>query len=155
MFETRNELEGFRWTGESYVNFSSLLFSVFGFKDGLLDKTGQISAAIWCQLQPCRKIPSIQYTFTYQPCRFIIWVSPIVARGQAQNLSDTYSVRLSSEPQTNSSSISLCFLSAAFSIKRLHIPDHHRCYPPCLCRKSDDALRWIHAMTQFISSKPA
>ena len=46
MFETRNELEGFRWTGESYVNFSSFLFSVFGFKDGLLDKTGQISAAI-------------------------------------------------------------------------------------------------------------
>ena len=46
MFRTRNELEGFRWTGESYVNFSSFLFSVFGFKDGLLDKTGQISVAI-------------------------------------------------------------------------------------------------------------
>ena len=48
MFRTRNELEGFRWTGESYVNFPSFLFlfSVFGFKDGLLDKTGQISAAI-------------------------------------------------------------------------------------------------------------
>ena len=50
MFETRNELEGFRWTGESYVNFFSFLFSAFGLKDGRLDKTGQISAAIWCQL---------------------------------------------------------------------------------------------------------
>ena len=46
MFRTRNELEGFRWTGESYVNFSSFLFSAFGLKDGRLDKTGQISAAI-------------------------------------------------------------------------------------------------------------
>ena len=45
MFETRNELEGFRWTGKSYVNFSSFLFSVFGFKDGLLDKTGNFNLA--------------------------------------------------------------------------------------------------------------
>ena len=46
MFRTRNELEGFRWTGEIYVNFLFFLFSAFGLKDGRLDKNGQTSAAI-------------------------------------------------------------------------------------------------------------
>ena len=45
MFETRNELEVFDGRAKFILNFF-FFASVSGFKDGLLDKTGQTFAAI-------------------------------------------------------------------------------------------------------------
>ena len=87
MFETRNELEGFRWTGESHINF--LLFCFCFWIQGRTfgqNRTNFCSHLMSTLNLAGRHYPYIYiyiFIFTQQPCRFIVCsLQPFSCRSQ-------------------------------------------------------------------------
>ena len=88
MFETRNELEGFRWTGEIHINF--LLFCFCFWIQGRTfgqNRTNFCSHLMSTLNLAGRYYPYI-FIFTQQPCRFIVCsLQPFSCRSQQFNSS--------------------------------------------------------------------